>query len=68
MGGRSQARMQALAIDPATQFCSDPADCIRDLPYFKSVSFLSPLAASEAGLVLVVYLGVPAVRGHLVPA
>lgn len=34
--GLKQARMQALAIDPATQFCSDPADCIRDLPYFKS--------------------------------
>mmetsp|Transcript_44161 Transcript_44161/g.88583 ORF Transcript_44161/g.88583 Transcript_44161/m.88583 type:complete len:176 (-) Transcript_44161:315-842(-) len=32
-----QARMQSLEdLDPTTQFCSDPADCIRDLPYFKS--------------------------------
>eukprot|EP00286_Rhodomonas_abbreviata_P020532 CAMPEP_0181310658 /NCGR_PEP_ID=MMETSP1101-20121128/12707_1 /TAXON_ID=46948 /ORGANISM="Rhodomonas abbreviata, Strain Caron Lab Isolate" /LENGTH=183 /DNA_ID=CAMNT_0023417309 /DNA_START=199 /DNA_END=750 /DNA_ORIENTATION=- len=31
-----QARMQSLVIDPATQFCADPADCIRDEPYFKS--------------------------------
>lgn len=35
-----QARFQSLVIDPATQFCADAADCIRDEPYFKSVSFI----------------------------
>eukprot|EP00960_Hanusia_phi_P047898 758646-Hanusia_phi.AAC.2 len=35
-----QARLQSLALDPASQFCADPADCARDLDYFKAVSEL----------------------------
>lgn len=33
-----QARLQSLELDPASQFCADPADCARDLDYFKAVS------------------------------
>ncbi|EKX39755.1 hypothetical protein GUITHDRAFT_164880 [Guillardia theta CCMP2712] len=31
-----QARLQSLELDPASQFCADPADCARDLDYFKA--------------------------------
>jgi hypothetical protein len=33
-----QARMQSLEIDPSTQFCSDPEDCMRNNDYFLDVS------------------------------
>ena len=33
----SPALFQSLDIDPSTQFCSDPDDCIRNDDYFKQV-------------------------------
>ncbi len=33
-----QARLQSLEIDPSTQFCSDPEDCMRNNDYFLDVS------------------------------